>query len=319
MGIIILASLIVSAILIVLIRFTLKNFKKDDEETSVLEMRKKQSVTSFRENALKRKLEKLVEDRAKKGKKFDIEEMCLQAGFEISYGEYRLISYFTAIILFIATIAGLQNFFMGIVAVIIGLFAPGQIIQFIRNKRINKLEKQVGSFMRLLIERYHSNRDFARSIQDCVDDFKGQEPIYTELIRTSADINIGVPVAEAMHKLVKRTGNPYLARMADYYEIASDLGTTETRDNLLRQALTQFEENRSMKSKLRNELNGPIREAYIMVTVVPFIALYMAVSTPEYTEFMLHSFIGQVGSAVIIATLLGCIWFINKQIGKPLD
>lgn len=319
MMMVVLVSSIAALVLIVLGRITWNFLKKNDEEKSVLEMRKAQSTSSFRENALKRKLEGLVESRTKVSKRSEIEEMCLQAGFNLSYGEYRLIAYFTGIILFIAVMATLHNLFVSIVVGGISTFLPGQLIHLIRNKRVTKMESQVGSFMRLVIERYNSTKDFAKAIQECANDFKGQEPMYAELRRASADLNIGVPVNEVMRRLSKRVGNPYLARMTDYYEIASDLGTTETRENLLKQALRQYEENRSMKSKLRNELNGPVREAYLMVAMVPIISIYMASSTPDYKAFMLQTTIGQVALSLILIVIVGVIWFINKQIGKPLD
>lgn len=313
------ASLLAAVILIILIRITWSFLKKDNEEKSILEMRKVQSTSSFRENQLKRKLEGLMESRVKKSKKNDVESICLQAGIEMSYGEYRLVGILAGVVMFIAILAGLHNIFMAVVLGVVGNFLPGQAIHFIRNRRVGKMEAQVGSFMRLVIERYTSTKDFAQALQACTGDFKGQEPMYTELRRASTDLNIGVPVNEVMKRLSKRVGNSYLARMTDYYEIASDLGTAETRQNLLKQALTQYEENRSMKSKLRNELNGPVHEAYIMVAMVPIIAVYMAMSTPDYKNFMLQTTMGQVAMTVMFIVIVGVIWFINKQIGKPLD
>lgn len=319
MMMVILVSSIAALILLILGRVTWGLMKKDNEEKSALEMRKAQSTSSFRENALKRKLESLVESRTKVSKRKEIEEMCSQAGFDLSYGEYRLIGYFTGVVVFIAILSVLHNTALSIVVGIVGTFLPGQLIHFLRNLRVSRMEKQVGSLMRLLIERYSTTRDFAKAIQESTNDFKGQEPMYTELRRASADLNIGVPANEVMRRLSKRVGNPYLMRMADYYEIASDLGTLETRENLLKQALRQYEENRSMKSRLRNELNGPVREAYIMVSMVPIISFYMATSTPDYKQFMLQTTIGQVAITLMFITIIGVIWFINKQIGKPLD
>lgn len=316
---ILLASLIAAVVIVLLIRVSMSFLKKDDEEKSVLEMRKHQSTSSFRENQLKRKLESIVEDRAKKGKKIEIENMCLQAGLNLTYGEYRLIGIFTGVFIFLATITGFGNIVMAVVFGVLSSFLPGQLIHTVRNRRVTKLDEQVGSFMRLVTERYATTKDFAKAIQDCTNDFKGIEPMYSELRRTSAELNIGIPVVEAMRNLSKRVGNPYLSRLTDYYEIASDLGTLETRENLLKQALKQYEENRSLKSKLRNELNGPVREAYIMVAITPIIALYMSVATPQYLEFMLKTTIGQVGLTFVSIVMIGCIWFINKQIGKPLD
>lgn len=316
---ILLVLMVVAVVLLVLIRLTWTFMKKEDVEKSALDMRKKQSTSNFRENALKRKMEKIVEERTKKGKKIKIEEMCMQAGFNLSYGEYRLIGYFLGVILAISILGGLQNVFMAIIFLFIGTLLPGQVIHAIRNKRVSQMEEQVGSFMRLVTERYNSTKDFAKSIQDSTEDFQGVEPMYSELSKTSADINLGVGVSDALKKLGVRTGSKYLIRMADYYEIASDLGTTETRENLLKQSLLQYEEDRSMKAELKNELNGPVREAYMMVAMVPLISLYMANATMEYKEFMLETTLGQLSISVIILVLLGVSWFINKQIGKPLD
>lgn len=316
---IILLSLLAAVVLIILVRVAFGMLRTDDEEKSVLEMRKKQSASSFRQNALKKTLEDLVEKRAKVGKKSEIEEICLQAGFNISYGEYRLISYFTGLIIAASILTGLNNILMAIIFMFIGSWIPGQIIHAIRNKRVQKMDAQVGSFMRLVIERYASTKDFSKSIQETTNDFKGQEPIYSELRHVSADLNIGVNVADAMRKFAKRSGNPYLTRMTDYYEISADLGTVETRQNLLKQALRQYEENRTMKSKLKNELSAPAREAYLMVAMVPFVSIYMSSATPEYKEFMLETAVGQYFITGVVLVILGVVWFINKQIGKPLD
>ena len=316
---IIFVSLLAASVLLFLIRLSFSFLKTDDEEKNALEMRKNQSATTFRQNALKRKLETLVEDRAKSGKKAEAEEMCLQAGMPMSYGEYRLIGYFTGIILAIAIYTGLNNLFMAIIFLFVGSMIPGQLIHALRNRRVLKMESQVGSFMRLVIERYTSTKDFSKAIQETTEDFKGQEPIYSELRHVSADLDLGMNATEALRKLAKRSGNRYLIRMTDYYEIASDLGTMETRENLLKQALKQYEENRSMKSKLRSELSAPAREAYLMVAMVPFISFYMASATPEYKQFMLDTTMGQFFITGIVLVLLGVVWFINKQIGKPLD
>lgn len=310
-------ALIGAIIFVFLLSITLKFFRSSEEDRNPLEMRKKQSVASLRENALKRKLEELVEERAKKSKKLEIEEMCQQAGLNWTYGEYRLVGYFTGVVFFIAVYGGMHNWFPATVFAFIGSMIPGQIIHFVRNRRVTQLEAQIGSFMRLVIERYNTTKDFAKSIQP--EDFKGLEPLYTELKRTSAELTIGVNASEALRRLAKRTGNKYLERMADYYQIASELGTTETQRNLLKQALIQYEKDRSIKSKLRNELNGPVREAYIMVAMVPIVGIYMAMATEEYRIFFLQTTLGQVALSIITLVLVFCVWFINHQIGKPLD
>lgn len=316
---ILLIALLAAIVILILFRLSMKWLKKNEAEKSILDMRKVQSTTNFRENQLKQKLEELLESRVKKTKKNEIETLCMQAGFEITYGEYRMIGLFIAAVVFLAILTAFHNPIMAFIFAITFFFAPGQVIEFIRNRRIAKLDHQVGSFMRLVTERYSSTKDFAQAIRACVDDFEGLEPMYSELRKTTIDLDLGLPVTEAMRRLSKRVGNSYLKRLTEYYEISADLGTVETRTNLLKQALIQYEENRSMKSKLRNELNGPVREAYLIVGVVPFIGAYMYISDPNYGPFMFGSMFGQLVLSAVFVVMMLIILFINKQIGKPLE
>lgn len=304
-------------IMTVILILSMKN--REDDSNSVLSMRKKQTPTNFRESALKKKIEQMAENKAKFDKKYKIESTCLQAGYKISYGEYIIICMSSAILFPIVIGIITNNPILAIMFIFVGYMIPGQFITFIKNQRINLLDKQVGSFMKLVIERYKSQGDFAKALEGCLIDFKGQEPIYTELRQTVLDINLNVPTAEAMDKLSRRTGNKYLNRLADYYKITSVLGTKDAKENLLNQAFKQYEENRKIKSILKKEINGPVMEAYIMVSAIPMVVLYQIATSRTYIGFMTTTTVGKVGSAVIVGVIMGSVWFINAKIGAPIE
>lgn len=304
---------IIMTILIIL------SHRKSNDKSSVLVMRKQQSISRLRENALKKKFEKIAENKAKVSDKYKIETNCLQAGFRISYGEYKIISIATSIIVPIIVLTITNNILLSLIFIIVGHMIPGEIITFRKNKRVGLMEKQAGSFMKLTIERYKSQKDFSKAVKDSLIDFKGQEPIYAEIKQTVLDMELGIPTTEAMDGLARRTGNKYLQRLSDYYKIASQIGTQDSRENLLNQAFNQYEENRKLKSILKKEISGPVREAYIMLGAIPMMIIYQIFTSDTYLDFMLHSTVGKIGSAVIVAIMMGAVWFINAKIGSPID
>ena len=161
--------------------------------------------------------------------------------------------------------------------------------------------------------------NFEKALILTTEEFKGIEPMYSELKSTVAEIQVGVNVGDALDNLARRTANQYLKRFSDFYKIAYKLGTQEVREKLLTQAYVQYEENRQMKAFMKKEISEPVRDSYIMVVTVPVFFMFGVVAMPGYSEFMFQETIGKVILAVIVGVLLGVIWYINKKIGAPID
>ncbi|WP_442637628.1 type II secretion system F family protein [Rossellomorea marisflavi] len=315
--------ILIACILFVLIMmgtFIMSSSKDEDEEDKdVLSMRKRQSFTNPREFAIKKKLEGLLEQRVEVSKKFKIESLILQAGFKMTYGEYRILTILMAVAFPLVAYIAMRSIFILPVVAIIGFALPGQVIEFLRNKRMDDFEKQVGSFIKLAIERYSSHGDFAKGLKDTTEDFKGQEPMYSELKQMRVELDLGKPVVEVLQSLHRRVGNKYLLLLAEFYDIAHNLGTEDARNELMGEVFSQYKENQKHKSMLRKEIAGPKRDAYIMMAVIPIMMGYQFLVSDEYPEFMLHTTIGQIGLAGIGSVIVGSIWFINKKIGAPLE
>lgn len=284
-----------------------------------LEQRKQQSTNRFRENVLKKRLEKITEDRVKFSKRYEIETLCLQAGFKLQYVEYVMISIATGVIFGVIMMLAMNNLILGLLFVVFGYMFPKQVIGFIKNRRVNMMEKQIGSFMMMVLKRYENTKDFKKSMELSMKEFKGEEPLYSEIRQTVMDTNLGKPVAEALEQMARRTGNKYMMRLADYYSISSEIGTEDARKKLLNQAFLQYEENRKAKAMMKRELSGVKGDAYIMLGAVPLFAIFQINTNDDYVRFMTQTTLGQVGTVFIFAVVIGSLWFINNKISAPLD
>ncbi|MBP1308766.1 tight adherence protein B [Paenibacillus sp. 1182] len=283
------------------------------------ENRKEQSKNLLRENVLKQRIEQIAEGRVRYSKRYGIETLCMQAGFPLTYAEYLMISVASGLIVAIFVGMVMNNPILGIIFLFVGYMIPKQVITLRKNRRVVMMEKQIGSFMHMVIKRYETTREFSKALELSTIEFKGEEPLYTELRKTVLDISLGKPVTDAMDSLARRTGNKYLARFSDYYKIASAIGTDEIRKKLLEQAYTQFEENRVNKQTTKKELATVVREAYIMLVSIPMFAIYQVMTNDNYIGFMTGTFLGKVGSVIIIGVFMGAVWFINNKISAPID
>lgn len=293
------------------------NYKISNKNT--LNMRKEQTSVSLREHHIKKTLEKKFESRSTYSKKYKIETLCSQAGLKISYGEYKILQVICAILLPIICISILNNEYLALTAIFIGFLIPSQIITIIRNRRTSILDKQVGSFLQMVTERYSNTRDFSKAINDCLDDFKGAEPFYSELRDTILEMQLGVSTSNALKSLANRTGSKYLNRLGDYYSLALKLGTPEARNTLLKQSFYQYDEDRKMKNELKMAISGPANEAYIMIGFIPVTMIYNSFTNPDYIPFMTQTTTGKIGVAVIFAVITGCLWIVSTKLSAPID
>lgn len=293
------------------------NYKINNKTT--LDMRKEQSKTSLRENAIKKAIEQNLEDNASFKKKHKIETMCIQAGFKLNYGEYMIICFISSILLPIVCYISLKNEYLMVVSFFLGFTIPSQIITMIKNRRAKILDRQVGSFLKMATERYSNTKDFSKAIQDCVEDFKGEEPIYTELRDTVLEMQLGISTSVALRNLAKRTGSKYLSRLGDYYALALKLGTAEARNTLLKQSFYQYDEDRKIKNDLKMAISGPANEAYLMIGFIPITMIYNAFTNKDYLPFMTQTTVGKIGVAVIFSVVVGCLWVVNTKLSSPID
>lgn len=290
-----------------------------NEKDTIFDKRKEQISTRFRENIVKRKLETYLDQKVKRTKKEEIEHLGQQAGVPVTIGEYYILSMITATIGFVVGTVLFKNPILGVLLLFMGWVTPNQLLTFLKNKRFDKTEKQVGSFLQIVIKRYEITGSLKKAIQMSVPDFIGQEPFYTDLKKSVAEMEVGKSTEEALYDLAVRTGNRYLFRLHDYYKVTKNVGSVEIKNKLLNQAYVQYREAEQVKSTAKRELAGVKREAYIMLATIPLFAVYQAFVSEGYFTFMTETMLGKIGIVSIVFVFFMSLWFINKKIGAPLE
>lgn len=304
---------------LIIVTFSVIITREKNKEVKTKIVKKRRSSKDAKGNLLGGSLAQKFEKNADVSKRFKIETMCMQAGMDLTYGEYKFICTACAIAFPFVILVVLRNIPLALVMALIGYVAPAQYIKTVANKRVKKMEEQCGSFIRIVLERYKTSKDMSSAITNSLHDFFGCEPFYENLRQCVYDIQIGLPCEEALENLARRCGNKFLARFSDYYKITGNLATHESKYELLHNAFVQYEEDRELKQLLKKEISGPVSESYIMVVATPAFMCWQAVANPDYLDFMLNTTTGQVGLAVILVVILLCIIFINAKIAAPID
>lgn len=313
------AIIAIVAIVLIVILFIIKKHKPKPKDDFTINARKKQAKNNFRNNSTKLKLERTFEGKVELTKKQKYNTLFEQAGIDLRYGEYKMICFGSFLVAFIIIYLLTNSLLITLFLSIAVYNMPKEIIVVQKNKRLLVLEKQVGSFLKLVIERYKITTDFAMALKECLPDFVGQEPFYQELAKTVLEVELNTPVEDALDNLARRCGNLYLKRLATYYRITKELGTATAREETLNQAYIQYEENIQTKELLKQQIQGPKTEAYIMLAAIPAMFAYQTITNKDYLPFMLNTTMGQVGTVFLILVCAISFWFINAKIGAPID
>ena len=285
--------------------------------------RKKKQETGFarerRKDTLFSNMEKAINERAGTSKRYQKEKLYMRAGLKITYAQGVMISLVLALVSFFLTQYLLDNMFLAFVMFIVAYLLPDQFVKLKKNRREKLINDQIGTFFNMVMKRFEVLGDFYTAFLATEEDFKGEEPMYSEIRRTKLNIQNGMPLSSAMKEMGSRLDNKYLCRFADYYEVAAEIGTEEARNQILYQAVEQYRKNEENMKNLRKQLSEVTMEAYVMLAFVPIVVVYSCFSQPSYVEFITTTLMGKIGITAIFVVVLLVFWFINNKIGAPLD
>lgn len=270
-------------------------------------------------NAVKERMNEYIGKNIKYEKRTKLQKLLIQSGLGITVVDFVLISIFTGICLAISLGALLNNMLVFIVGLLIGFYLPTQIIQFIRNRRVMKLDTQIASFIRMTVKRYYITGQLSTSIEMTLSDFGGQEPISTEIKKTILDIEVGSSAIEALEGMEKRTQNEYLKLFTSNLRASADIGTEKMKQRLLDSVIDKFDEDIKLSSKLKKEISSPVMEGFLMMLIVPATFIMQASSDDTYVPFMRNDPMGKMAMAFAVALMFCSAWLLINKVGAPLD
>lgn len=292
----------------------------DLRHSSTIEELRARQITGLREHAISQKFQQTVNERTNSSKRMETELTLKRAGLDkMTYAELLITKFGVAALGIFTTWLFLDSIIVSIAAGISFYILPSSLVTLIANRRTAIMEKDIGTFLQLTTERYKVHSDFQKGVKQSAPDFEGHEPMYSEIRKTILDFNVGIPTSEAIENMGARTGNKFISQLASYYEIASTIGTESSRDKIIGQAWVNFNDDYKMKKQHEQEIDGPKKDAYIILAALPLFMVYMALTTEDYISFWLDTGLGQIGLGVILITVVLSLLFINKKIGGPLD
>lgn len=301
-------------LLIVLFVF-LAIYKNIDIERIKKDTRRSDFFT--KENVLSRTLEEKLN--VKVSRKAKLELLGERAGIEISYYPFMAYRLMIAFAGFILLLIVLRSIPFAIAFAVLLYMLPKEIVGYLANKRMNKLEKQIGIAMRGITTRYQSTGDIMESLIGTMNDFEGEYPIYDELKRVTDEISLGETSEDALEGMARRVGNKFFTRFVIFYKVAAEAGTLDARKALLGDAIKQYEEDHKIKLSLKKSLREPKFSVYFMICLIPVMTILGSSTTENYWSFMTKSLIGQIVSVVVIGIVVISLWLVNTKLAAPLD
>ena len=174
-------------------------------------------------------------------------------------------------------------------------------------------------FMRMVTERYQSSNSFYRAFNSTIEEFEGEEPLYSELVTAADELATGEPMSEVLKGLAKRTSNKYMDRFADYYAQTVIIGTENATSKVLTMAVEQYEKHMETDKKNARELSEISMQSYVMLGMVPGVAVFGATQVEDYIAFMTTTMMGKIGSAIIVGAWILIFWAVTFKLTAPLE
>ena len=234
-----------------------------------------------------------------------IENLLIQADIKYPTSVFLLASLLLAFVGFYFANTVVRTLILSIpIAVLMGLI-PYFVASAKKNQRIRKFERQLPDALDLMARSLRAGHAFSGGLQMVGDEFDA--PLGPEFQKTTAQINLGVSVEQALKNLADRIDCPDLKFFAVSVIIQRDSGGN----------LAEILESISSLIRNRFKLRGKIRtvtaegrlSAFIMIGIPFFIALALSFMSPGYITVLFTDPTGKI--LVIIALImmgLGVMW-----------
>ena len=211
---------IIAVLTLLSVVIIIKNFMSFGKNNNSVTLNVRKQQMSLRDNPLKKKIENEIEKKAKVSSKFKIDTLCRQAGYNYTYGEYIMLCVIFSILCPIAVMCITPNVPLALIVAFVGFKLPKTLLKSKRTKRKEALDKQIGSFLDVMTERYKQNPNINSNIVESLESFANQYPIIDELENVARLINYsGYSPGMALDELARNTGNKYVRQFRDSYTI----------------------------------------------------------------------------------------------------
>lgn len=221
---------------------------------------------------------------------------------------------FTGILVFILS----KSIFLALILSAFVLLGSFQILEFKKNRRLDRINQEIGTFLQLISKRYENTNDMTKSLETTAYEMQGSY-LGEEVNKALAEVSTGLSVETAITNMANRLNNKYLLRFADYFETIDKIGSKKTSKKLFDTLIKQYQKDIELKRNLKSALRSPARDCYLLIGCIPVFFLYQAKTNELYLPFMLGTTLGKIGIGVVLFIVLVCVLIIEKKLAKPVD
>lgn len=281
---------------------------------------KKQSINySITDNEMFRKLEKTLtkKDKIEKIRKYN--DIILQAGLKLTYGQLKIFSLALSLIFGILILVLSQKLMFALTVIPI-YFIPFQAIVIVRNFKIEKKNYIMAIFLESVIRLYVKNENMLNALNSAIEDFKDRKGVDKDLKEMYAQLNnFHVSPEEAIESLANKTGNAYVRRFGNYYKLSKEIQTTQGKKDLLSSIYVEINDNFKYYNEMKRKIMSPVRDAYLVTGAIPLVFIFQWKMEEDWLDFISGTLLGQAIFISCIVLIFFALWFINAKIAKPID
>ncbi|MDX2140126.1 MAG: type II secretion system F family protein [Chloroflexota bacterium] len=190
-------------------------------EPVVQEVQEEEKRPTKKASALQDNLDKLIEERSF-GKKWRIQLM--RANLKITVAEFAALHIIAMIGLFIVGYFVLfgQQLVMGIISAFVGFFVPRIYLSFTVGKRLKQFESQLPDTISLWVNALRSGYSVPQAMEAIGRD--APEPTATEFKRVVQEMQIGIPMYQALDHMLERVESDDLDLIVTAVNIQREVG-----------------------------------------------------------------------------------------------
>ncbi|MGD9089408.1 MAG: type II secretion system F family protein, partial [Desulfobacterales bacterium] len=238
------------------------------------------------------------------------DHLIIQANARYPMGFYILFGFFTASVGFTAGTVLAKNQLLALVFVPICGSLPFLYLKLLKQKRIEKFQKQLPDGLDLIARALKAGHAFIGGLQMAAEEF--DDPLGSEFEETLDEINFGVSVSDALKNLAKRIDCNEIK-----YFVVGVILQRETGGNLAELVeilATLIRENFKFQGKVRT-LSAEGKLSAAILVVLPFlIGLWIRFTNPEYMDLLITEPMGRIMLAVALIMMIIGIFIMKKMV-----
>lgn len=220
-----------------------------------------------------------------------------QAGLPLRVSEYQLLRLGAAVVLLLLGLAFSRNPLIAMPLAVVGYMLPRWYLSSLRRRRLSRINDQLSELLVLLSNSLKSGYGLMQSIEFATTQLA--PPLTTELKRLMREVDLGIPVEEALTALRERVESTDIDLMVTAITIHRSVGgnLAEVLDNV---ASTMRERER-LRGEIRT-LTAQGRLTGIIVGALPIgLGLLFYIINPDYMSVLFSTTAGRV----LLATAVG--------------